>query len=40
MSKLPYEAAESTVEPTYDVVLFSGDNAYIDPWNIVEKLEL
>lgn len=33
MSKLPYEAAESVVEETYDIVLFSGgDNSYIDWW--------
>lgn len=42
MYKLPYETVSCTVEPTEDVVLFSseGDNAYLDPWGIVGKLEL
>lgn len=35
MSKLPYEAAESVVEETYDIVFFSGDgdNSYIEWWS-------
>lgn len=43
MAKLPYEAATSTVEVTEDVVLYSGqdiDNAFIDPWGLIGKLEL
>ena len=43
MAKLHYEAATSTVEVTEDVVLYSADdndNAFIDPWGMIEKFEL
>ena len=40
MAKMPYETASSEVEVVDDVVLASGDNAYLDPWGVIEKLEL
>ena len=43
MAKLPYETAVSTIEVTEDVVLYSADdndNAFLDPWGIIGKIEL
>lgn len=40
MSKLPYEEAVAVVEGGEDVVLCSNDNAFFDPWGIVNKLDI
>lgn len=40
MAKLPYETASVEVETTVDVVLYSNDNAFFDPWGNVPMLEL
>ena len=38
--KLPYETASAEVEPVVDVVLYSNDNAFFDPWGNMPMLEL
>lgn len=40
MAKLPYETASAEVEPVVDVVLYSNDNAFFDPWGNMPMLEL
>ena len=36
MAKLPYSSPEVTTDPYEDLVLSSNDNAFFDPWGIVE----
>lgn len=40
MYKLPYETVSCTVEPGEDVVLYSNDNAYFDPWGLIRKPDI
>ena len=36
MARLPYESPEVTTDPAVDAVLSSNDNAFFDPWNMIE----
>ena len=36
MAKLPYNSPEVTTDPFVDAVLASNDNAFFDPWGIIE----
>lgn len=43
MAKLPYETATSTVEITEDFIFSSNednDNAFLDPWGIINNFGL
>lgn len=36
MSKLPYSSPEATTDPFVDAILSSNDNAFFDPWGMIE----
>ena len=36
MAKIPYNSPDATVDPYVDAILSSNDNAFFDPWGIIE----
>ena len=37
MAKLPYSSPAVETEPVVDAILASNDNAFFDPWGIIDQ---